>query len=103
MGKNLTVASKFTEDENEQIEVYASFHGISKSQLVHDFVMQGIKSKPTSEDEAIGVGFYFTADYAYFWKGRTYRGVLHGDNVSIKFGGEWKNYKLSDLPVEVVE
>lgn len=102
-GKSIAVASKFTEEENEKIEVYAELHGVSKSQVVHDLVIKGMTQKPQNDKGVKSVGFLFKENYAYFWKGTTYRGTLMGDEVSIRFGGEWKNYKLSELPVEVVE
>lgn len=103
MGKTITVASKFTEEENEKIEVYAEIHNMSKSQVVHEFVLKGMRDKPTNNAGIRTVGFLFKKDFAYFWKDRTYQGTLNGDAASIKFGGEWKHYNLNELPVEVVE
>lgn len=102
MGKTITVASKFTEEENEKIEVYAEIHGMSKSQVLHEFVVRGMKEQPVNDAGIRTVGFLFTKDFAFFWKGRTYQGTINGETASIKFGGEWKTYNINDLPVEVI-
>ena len=102
MGKTITVASKFTEEENDRIEIYAEIHGMSKSQVVHEFTIKGMNENPENEKGVRTVDFLFTDNFAYFWKGKIYHGTIHGDEVSIRFGGEWKNYKLSDIPVEVI-
>ena len=101
MGKTITVASKFTEEENEKIEVYAEVHNMSKSQVLHEFVIRGMKDNHTTDAGVRTVSFYFTDDYAFFWKHKTYQGTINGDTASIKFGGEWKHYNINDLPVEV--
>lgn len=103
MGKTITVASKFTEEENEKIEVYAEVHRMSKSQVIHEFVLKGMRDKPTNEAGIRTVTFLFTQDFAYFWKDRKYQGTLNGDTASIKFGGEWKHYNVNELPVEVID
>lgn len=102
MGKTITVASKFTEEEYDKIEVYAEIHNMSKSQVLHEFVIRGMRDNNTNSEGVQTVSFIFKKDFAFFWKGRTYQGTINGDNVSIKFGGEWKNYNINDLPVEVV-
>ena len=103
MSKTVAVSGKFSEDECQQIENYAEIHGMNKSQVVHELVMNGIKLKPQNEKGVRSIGLYFTDNFAYFWKGNTYRGILTGDEVSIKFGGEWMNYHLSELPAKVVD
>lgn len=102
MGKTITVASKFTEEENEKIEVYAEVHNMSKSQVLHEFVIKGMRDNHTNENGIRTVSFLFLKDFAYFWKGKTYQGTINGDIANIRFGGEWKNYHLSELPVEVI-
>lgn len=109
MGKSVTVASKFTEEEIDKIDYFVAQKHTTRSALFHDLVMNGVNGTDVSSAEIVGstnikeVKFLFKDNYAYFWKDREYRGIINGDNASLYFGGEWKNYKLSDLPVEVVE
>lgn len=103
MGKMIAVSGKFTEEECEQIEIFAEVHNMNKSQVLHELVMKGMREAAANDDGVRSVGFRFLENYAYFWKGKTYRGTLYGEDVGIRFGGEWMNYRLSDLPVEVVD
>ena len=102
MGKTITVASKFTEEENEWLENYAEVHGTSKSQVLHEFAIRGMREHPENDNGVRVVNFLFKEDYGFFWKGKTYNGTIIGDMASIKFAGELKNYKLAELPVEVL-
>lgn len=103
MGRMIAVTGKFSEEECEQIEIFAEVHGMNKSQVIHELVMKGMKERPENDIGVRSVGFYFTDNFAYFWKDKIYRGTIHGNEASIRFGGEWMNYKLDELPVEVVE
>ena len=106
MSKTITVASKFSEEEIDMIDYFVQKSNSTRSALFHDLVMQGVKGDepvheiPTNVQE---VRFLFTDDFAYFWKGREYRGIINGEEASVYFGGEWKHYKLDELPVEVLE
>ena len=101
MGKSITVASKFSEEELDRIDWYVSNMRTTRSALFHDLVMKGISG--AFENGVREVTFKFKEDMSYFWKGREYKGIINGDDASIFFGGEWKHYKLTDLPVEVLE
>lgn len=69
--------------------------------MVHELVMKGLTENRPNNEGIRAVSFTFLADFAYFWKGRTYQGTLNGNTASIQFGGEWKVYDLKELPVEV--
>lgn len=103
MSKTITVASKFSEEEIDMIDYFVQKNQTTRSALFHDLVMQGVKgTQPEHELPNVQeVKFLFTDDFAYFWKGREYRGIINGEDASVYFGGEWKHYKLADLPVEV--
>ncbi len=105
MGKSITVASKFTEDEIDKIDWYVKRNNTTRSALFHDLVMQGISGEAQTSYEIPSdlkqVTFVFLEDFAYFWKGRPYKGLINGEDASVYFGGEWKQYKLADLPVEI--
>ena len=104
MSKTFTVASKFTEEEIDKIDYFVARKGTTRSALFHELVMNGVNG---TDDKVIDstnireVTLHFIDDFAYFWKGRDYRGIINGEEVSVFFGGEWKNYKLAELPVEV--
>ena len=105
MSKTVTVASKFTEDELDKIDWFVKKNNTTRSALFHDLVMQGVSGEeqtnhviPSNIQEVI---FHFTDNFAYFWKDRDYKGIINGEDASVYFGGEWKSYKLSELPVEV--
>lgn len=106
MGKSITVASKFSEEELDRIDYFVKQNNTTRSALFHDLVMQGVSGTiqknhiiPSNIQEVI---FRFTDDFAYFWKGKEYKGIINGEDASVYFGGEWKLYKLADLPVEVL-
>jgi len=108
MSKTITVASKFTEEEIDKIDYFVAKNHTTRSALVHELVMRGLDG---SQDETNlitkgnsdirEVKLLFNDDFSYFWKGKEYRGIINGEDVSIYFGGEWKNYKLDELPVTV--
>lgn len=107
MSKSLTVASKFSQDELDKIDWFVKKNNTTRSALFHDLVMQGVSGEaqtrhniPSNVKE---VTFKFKQDHAYFWGGREYKGIINGEDASIYFGGEWKTFKLVDLPVEVIE
>lgn len=102
MSKTNTVASKFSDNELDKIDWFVQKMGTTRSALVHDLVIQGVSGAPVKQEMPKGVKdviFVFKEDYAFFWKNREYRGIINGDDASIYFGGEWKTYKLADLPV----
>lgn len=105
MSKTITVASKFSEDEIDKIDYFVQMNKTTRSALFHDLVMQGVSGEMRSTHEIPSnvqeVILLFKDDYAYFWKDREYKGIVNGEDVSIYFGGEWKPYKLADLPVEI--
>lgn len=108
MSKTMTVASKFSEEEIDKIDYFVQRNNTTRSALFHDLVMQGVSGAPKSEQgfsygNIQEVTFRFTDDFAYFWKGREYKGIINGKDASVYFGGEWKHYNFADLPVEVVE
>lgn len=106
MSKSITVASKFSEEELDRIDWFVKKNETTRSALFHDLVMQGVSGEvQTNHDIPANVKevtFRFTEDFAYFWKDREYKGIINGDDASVYFGGEWKSYKLKDLPVEVL-
>ena len=110
MSKTITVASKFTEEEIDKIDYFVAQNHTTRSALFHELVMRGVEGT-VGDTELITEGnsnirevrLLFIEDYSYFWKNKEYRGIIKGDDVSIQFAGEWKNYKLSDIPVEVLE
>ena len=102
----MTVASKFSQDELDRIDWFVKKNNTTRSALFHDLVMQGVSGEtqtrheiPTNVKEVV---FRFTKNFAYFWADREYKGIINGEDASIFFGGEWKQYKLADLPVEVL-
>ena len=105
MSKSMTVASKFSEEEIDMIDYFVQKNQTTRSALFHDLVMQGVKGAPPVHEivNVQEVKCVFTDDFAYFWKGREYRGIINGEDASVYFGGEWKHYKLNELPVEVLE
>lgn len=109
MSKTVTVASKFTEEEIDKIDYFVSKNKTTRSALFHELVMNGVNGASHENESVVGdtnikeVTFKFTADFAYFWKDRTYKGIINGEDASVYFGGEWKNYKYAELPVVVVE
>ena len=106
MSKTNTVASKFSDAELDKIDWFVQKMGTTRSALFHDLVMQGVSGAPVQQKMPSGVKevvFVFTEDYSFFWKDREYRGMINGEDASVYFGGEWKNYKLEDLPVCVKE
>lgn len=106
MSKSITVASKFSEEELDRIDWFVKKNETTRSALFHDLVMQGVSGEvQTNHDIPVNVKevtFRFTEDFAYFWKDREYKGIINGDDASVYFGGEWKSYRLKDLPVEVL-
>jgi len=107
MSKSMTVASKFSQDELDRIDWFVKKNNTTRSALFHDLVMQGVSGEvqvhhdiPSNVKE---VTFRFKQDYAYFWSGREYKGIINGEDASVYFGGDWKHYKLADLPVEIIE
>lgn len=106
MSKSITVASKFSEEELDRIDWFVKKNETTRSALFHDLVMQGVSGEvQTNHDIPANVKevtFRFTEDFAYFWKDREYKGIINGDDASVYFGGEWKSYRLKDLPVEVL-
>lgn len=105
MSKTITVASKFTEEEVEKIDYFVKQHNTTRSTLFHDLVMKCVNG---SDEEIINsnvreVTVVFTDDYAYFWKNKEYRGILNGEEINLYFGGEWKNYKIDELPIHIKE
>lgn len=103
MAKTNTVASKFSEEELDKIDWFVQKMGTTRSALFHDLVMQGVSGAPVKHELPKGtkdVIFTFREDFAYFWKGKEYRGIINGDDANIYFGGEWKTYKLADLPAD---
>ncbi len=106
MSKTITVASKFSEEEIDIIDYFVQKNQTTRSALFHDLVMQGVKGENSANEITTNiqeVRFLFREDFAYFWKGREYRGIISGEEASVYFGGEWKHYKLDELPVEVLE
>lgn len=104
MAKTITVASKFSEEEIDKIDWFVQQNHTTRSALFHDLVMKGVEggeSAFTIPSNVQEVTFRFTDDYSYFWKDREYKGIINGEDASIYFGGEWKPYKLADLPVEI--
>ena len=105
MSKTFTVASKFTEEEINKIDYFVNKNNTTRSALVHELVMNGVDGTQAENIITKGnsdireVDLLFTDDFSYFWKNKTYRGIVNGEDVSVYFGGEWKNYKLRDLPV----
>ena len=108
MSNTITVASKFTEEELDKIDYYVAKNGTTRSALFHELVMNGVNGIGNYES-IIGstdireVVFRFKEDFAYFWKGRDYKGIVNGEDASVYFGGEWKNYKLEELPVDIIQ
>ena len=106
MSKSITVASKFSEEELDRIDWFVKKNETTRSALFHDLVMQGVSGETQTNHDIPAnvkeVTFRFTEDFAYFWKDREYKGIINGDDASVYFGGEWKSYRLKDLPVEVV-
>lgn len=106
MSKSITVASKFSEEELDRIDWFVKKNETTRSALFHDLVMQGVSGKAQTNHDIPAnvkeVTFRFTEDFAYFWKDREYKGIINGDDASVYFGGEWKSYRLKDLPVEVL-
>lgn len=106
MSKSITVASKFSEEELDRIDWFVKKNETTRSALFHDLVMQGVSGEAQTNHDIPAnvkeVTFRFTEDFAYFWKDREYKGIINGDDASVYFGGEWKSYKLKDLPVEVL-
>ncbi len=103
MPKTNTVASKFSDAELDKVDWFVQKMGTTRSALVHDLVMQGVSGAPVKTEMpkgVIDVIFHFKEDFAFFWKGKDYRGIINEDDASIYFGGEWKTYKLKDLPVD---
>lgn len=103
MSKTNTVASKFSDSELDKLDWFVQKMGTTRSALVHDLVVQGVNGAPVKHEIPKGVQdvvFVFKEDFAFFLKNREYKGIINGDDASIYFGGEWKTYKLSDLPVE---
>lgn len=109
MSKTITVASKFTEEELDKIDYFVAQNKTTRSALFHELVMNGVNGVSHENEAVVGntnireVMFRFTDDFAYFWKGREYKGIINGENASVYIGGEWKNYPFKDLPVIVVE
>ena len=106
MSKTITVASKFTEEEIDKIDYFVTKNHTTRSALFHDLVMNGVNGTETSlttkgNSDIREVTLFFTDNHSFFWKGRNYKAIINGEDVSVYFGGEWKNYKLSELPVEV--
>ena len=106
MSKSITVASKFSEEELDRIDWFVKKNETTRSALFHDLVMQGVSGEAQTNHDIPAnvkeVTFRFTEDFAYFWKDREYKGIINGDDASVYFGGEWKSYRLKDLPVEVL-
>ena len=106
MSKSITVASKFSEEELDRIDWFVKKNETTRSALFHDLVMQGVSGETQTNHDIPAnvkeVTFRFTEDFAYFWKDREYKGIINGDDASVYFGGEWKSYRLKDLPVEVL-
>lgn len=103
MSKTNTVASKFSDAELDKIDWFVKKMGTTRSALFHDLVMQGVSGAPVKNElpkDVKEVIFVFKDDFAFFWKDKEYKGLINGDDASIYFGGEWKTYKLKDLPVE---
>lgn len=100
---SVTLAGKFSQEEVDRIEFETARREITKSALIHELVMKGLdgEDNPKYIAGSEEVTFVFKKDFAYFWKGREYKGVLNGDNASIWFGGGLIPYKLKDLPVEI--
>lgn len=102
----MTVASKFSQDELDRIDWFVKKNNTTRSALFHDLVMQGVSGEAQTRHEIPSnvreVVFRFKENYAYFWTDRDYKGIINGEDASIFFGGEWKQYKLADLPVEVL-
>ena len=107
MSKTITVASKFSEEEIDMIDYFVQMNHTTRSALFHDLVIQGVKGNTNIDhvipSNVVKVTFKFTEDFAYFWKGREYSGIIDGEDAGVYFGGEWKHYKLAELPVEVLE
>lgn len=110
MSKTITVASKFTEEEIDKIDYFVAQNNTTRSALFHELVMSGVDGKQgetnlitKGNSDIKEVRLLFTDDYSYFWKNHEYKGIINGEDVSVYFGGEWKNYKMSDLPIEVME
>ena len=106
MSKTIAVASKFSEEEIDKIDYFVAHNNTTRSTLFHDLVMQGISGQ-TQTNHVIPsnikeVTFRFKHDYSYFLGGRDYKAIINGEDASVYFGGEWKNYKLADLPVDII-
>lgn len=104
MSKTVTVASKFTEEEIDKIDWFVKQNNTTRSALFHELVMNGVNGTKTQVIDNTNireVTLHFIDDFAYFWKDRDYKGIINGEDASVYFGGEWKSYKLAELPVEV--
>ena len=106
MSKSITVASKFSEEELDRIDWFVKKNNTTRSALFHDLVMQGVSGEEQTNhvipSDVRECTFLFTDNYGYFWRNKEYNGIINGDDASVYFGGEWKTYKLADLPVEVL-
>ena len=109
MSKTITVASKFTEEEIDKIDYFVGKNKTTRSALVHELVMRGLDGNQDETNlitkgnsDIREVKLLFDDDFSYFWKGKEYKGIVNGDDVSIYFGGEWKNYKFDELPVTIM-
>ena len=101
MGKTIAITAKFTEEEAARIDAMAYSQGTSKSAVLHDLVMKGFNA-PSSESFPDTVKFKFLENYTYFWKDREYPGFIRDGEAHIKFGGDWKIYKVNEIPVEII-
>lgn len=99
MGKTIAITGKFTEAESDRIDSYAKIKGISKSAALHELVMNGF-NQPSGETKT--VTFRFKENFSFFWKDHDYIGFIEEGNAHIKFGGEWKIYKVDEIPADII-
>lgn len=101
MGKTIPMTAKFTEEEADRITAIAGANSSSISAVLHDLVIKGLE-RPAETVATDSVKFRFKEDYTYFWKDREYPGFIRNGEAHIRFGGDWKIYNLSEIPVEVL-
>lgn len=103
MGKTIAITAKFTEEEAARIDAMAYSSGTSKSAVLHELVLKGFDAPVMGGTPTLDtVKFRFLENYTYFWKDREYPGFIRDGEAHIKFGGDWKIYKLNEIPVEVI-
>lgn len=106
MGKTIPMTAKFTEEEADRIDTWAASKGLSRSAALHELVDRSflMANTKTEDDQSAKnvVKFRFWKDFSYFWKDHDYMGFIRDDEAHISFGGEWKIYKLNEIPADVI-